>query len=133
MERLSAAGQAYLDFALAHPRDYELMFLRAAKVDVTRGPLAWRDTATFRFLVDRVAECQSAGLCEPGDPEVAALSIWAHVHGLVSLYLAHKLQADEATFRSLYARVTAAARLQQTAPTAKPSASSTLSVGEQPR
>jgi AcrR family transcriptional regulator len=108
LERLGAAGQAYLDFALACPRDYELMFLRTAKADLTGGPPASRDAATFRFLIDRVAECQAAGLFEPGDPEVAALSIWAHVHGLVSLFLAHKLQADAATFRSLYARVTAA-------------------------
>lgn len=104
LERLVAAGQAYLDFAIANPRDYDLMFLRTAGWDLKGAPLGWRDAATFRFLVDRVAECKASGLLESGDTEMAAFSIWALVHGMVSLYLAHKLQADEATFRTLYAQ-----------------------------
>lgn len=105
LERLAATGQAYLDFALENPRDYELMFLRPAHCDETATPLAWRDAATFRFVVDRAAECITAGHLPTGDPELVALSIWAHVHGLVSLYLAHKLAVDEAGFRRLYAQV----------------------------
>ena len=104
LERLVASGQAYLDFALAHPRDYDLMFLRAASADQSCAPLAWRDAATFRFLVDRVAECQGVGCLAGSDPEMLAFSIWSLVHGMVALYLTGKLAADEATFRALYAR-----------------------------
>ena len=109
LERLIASGQAFLDFALANPRDFDLMFLRTAKVDLECAPLAWRDAATFRFLVDRVAECMAAGLLDGADAEMLAFSIWALVHGMVALYLTHKLAADEATFRALYARALAAA------------------------
>jgi hypothetical protein len=69
------------------------------------NPPAWRDAATFRFLVDRIAECTSAGVMPPGDAELQALSLWAHIHGLVSLYLAQKLALDEAAFRTLCGRV----------------------------
>ncbi len=104
LQRLTASGDAYLEFALANPRDYELMFLRPAQVDLTCAPLAWRDAATFRFLVDRVAECMAAGTLHGDDPELLAFSIWALVHGMVALYLTHKLAADEPTFRALYRR-----------------------------
>ncbi len=107
LARLTASGDAYLDFALANPRDYELMFLRPAQVDLTCAPLAWRDAATFRFLVDRVAECVAAGALRGEDPELLAFAIWALVHGMVALYLTHKLAADEPTFRARYARALA--------------------------
>ncbi len=104
-ERLAATGAAYLDFALENPRDYALMFMQPVAGDPCARAPAWRDAATFRFLVDRVAECTAAGLLPPGDPELQALSLWAHVHGLVSLYLAQKLALDEAAFRALCGRV----------------------------
>lgn len=43
-------------------------------------------------------------LLRADDPEAAALTVWAHVHGLVSLYLADKLDLDEASFREIFAR-----------------------------
>lgn len=111
-ERLAATGSAYLDFALENPRDYALMFMQSVPGDPcatsAQGP-AWRDAATFRFLVDRIAECAAAGLMPPGDAELQALSLWAHIHGLVSLYLAQKLALDEAGFRALCGRVLTAA------------------------
>jgi AcrR family transcriptional regulator len=56
-ERLAATGRAYLDFALENPRDYALMFMQSVAGDPCAGAPAWRDAATFRFLVDRIAEC----------------------------------------------------------------------------
>ncbi len=109
LDRLVATGKAYLDFALANPRDYDLMFLRPAACDMTGTPQTWRDAATFRFVVDRVSECIAAGILPPGDAELGALSLWAHVHGMISLFLTHKLQLEEPVFREVYGRVLAAA------------------------
>ena len=103
--RLTRAGQEYLNFALEHPRDYTVMFMRPMELPAERGATPeWRDVATFRFLVDRVRECAAAGVLGADDPESAALSIWAHVHGLVSLHLAGKLHLDEGAFRALFTR-----------------------------
>ena len=102
--RLFRAGQEYLNFALEHPRDYTAMFM------VPRAPGSgpqrphWRDVATFRFLVDRLRECAAAGLVQVEDPETAAFTVWAHVHGLVSLHLAGRVGLDEAAFRRRYER-----------------------------
>ncbi len=105
--RWARSGQEYLNFALAHPRDYAVIFMRpTAKAGHGKrsNPAPWRDVATFRFLVDRIRECVDAGhLCAP-DPEEIALMVWAHVHGLVSLFLAQKLPLDEPSFRRLYSR-----------------------------
>lgn len=105
--RLVRAGQEYLNFGLEHPRDYTVMFMRPTGLDEQRSGPQWRDVATFRFLVDRIRECAAAGVLRADDPESAALAVWAHVHGLVSLYLAGKLDLDEAAFRDLFTRSTA--------------------------
>jgi AcrR family transcriptional regulator len=103
--RLARSGFEYLNFALEHRQDYQMMFMMASapRRTSTGGP-SWRDVATFRFLVDRIREAAAAGLLRVNDPEGTALGVWAHVHGLVSLYLTNRLELDEAQFRNLYAR-----------------------------
>jgi len=101
--RLLAAGRQYLLFALEHPRRYAVMFMEhVPQPPEKKGANAWADAATFRFLVDRIRECAAAGVLTVEDPEAAALSVWAHVHGLVSLFLAGKLPVDRTAFESLY-------------------------------
>ncbi len=105
--RFFGSGEQYLAFALDHPRRYAVLFMQGAPAAVptsSSGQGQWEDAATFRFLVDRLRDCATAGVLTIGDAEDAALTVWAHVHGLVSLYLAGKLPADEAGFRAVYAR-----------------------------
>ena len=103
LARLAAAGEQYLRFALEHPQSYAVMFMER---DVPAGPAAeaGEEVATFRFLVDRIRDCAAAGELRVDDAEEAALVVWAHVHGLVSLHLAGKLQLDERDFADLYRR-----------------------------
>lgn len=103
-ERLARSGFEYLNFALEHRQDYRMMFMTTVPPRASTAPPSWRDVATFRFLVDRIRESAAAGLMRVDDPESVALSVWAHVHGLVSLYLTNKLQLGEAQFRDLYAK-----------------------------
>jgi AcrR family transcriptional regulator len=103
--RLARSAYEYLNFSLEHSQDYRVMFMMATTgPSVAAASPQWRDVATFRFLVDRIRDCAAAGLLRTDDPEVTALSSWAHVHGLVSLFLANKLDLDEGQFRALYAR-----------------------------
>ncbi len=102
--RLARSAEEYLRFALEHPRDYAVMFLKPLRDRGRRKQPLWRDVATFRFLVDRVRECTSDGTLRVADLEDAALTLWAQVHGLMSLYLAGKLRLDEKAFRALYRR-----------------------------
>ncbi len=101
-ERLRSSGQCYLDFALEQPEVYRSIFMtpRPAKVECGRNEPQWN--ATFNFLVDRVRECIDAGLLRPGDPQAVAVTIWALVHGLVSLYLTGATGMAEEEFRKSY-------------------------------
>jgi len=79
--RLAAASVAYRRFALENPQFYRVMFMGALPTSPTQTG------ETFQFLVDRVRECQRAKVIRTGDATELAASIWAHVHGLVSLRL----------------------------------------------
>ncbi len=99
-ERLRLGGAAYLRFALEQTEIYSTIFVRRPTL-ARRRPDA-RKAETFRFLVDRVEECLEAGILAPGDAEQIALTIWAHVHGLISLRIAGAIRDDEAAFRQTY-------------------------------
>lgn len=105
LERMRETGAQYLRFALERPRDYCVIFMGDA---IDPPPQATTPDASFQFLLDRVRECQQAKDIRKGDPNEIAVTIWAHVHGLVSLYLAGHLAplGAEDDFRQLYTRST---------------------------
>ncbi|WP_406637594.1 TetR/AcrR family transcriptional regulator [Amycolatopsis sp. WGS_07] len=101
VDRLVAAGQAYVRWGLAHPGAYQLLFESGDPVPETRAPTGPR-------LQDRIV-----GLVAAADPETpfsSALLLWSAYHGLVSLRL-HKPHwdwgstADEAAARVVTAMV----------------------------
>lgn len=103
--RLFEAGRQYLAFALAHPRRYAVMFMEHIPNAPEHAECEhWIDAATFRFLVDRIRDCNEDGSLVAGDPKEAAFLVWGQVHGLVSLYLAGKLSMNQAEFEALYLR-----------------------------
>lgn len=119
-ERLRRAGQGYLDFALQHPRWYQMVFISpesVGQVGVRRGvtgeegcvgrlglpeDIEAQGCAIHQFWVDRLRECMDAGLLEPTDPVEVGLTLWAHAHGLIELYQNGHFQMDEDQFRLLY-------------------------------
>jgi AcrR family transcriptional regulator len=89
-ERFNAYGFAYIDFALAHPHYYQLMFVfmepfqtHHAQAHAASDPahMAWGT------LVKYVNGAMETGMMPPTDPEVAAYLIHSVVHGLVTLHL----------------------------------------------
>jgi AcrR family transcriptional regulator len=87
-ERMAACAEQYLRFALENPRDYRFIFMGASEDFATLAPADTTESAsTFHFLVDRVRECMQARALAKADPFTVAATIWAHVHGLVSLRL----------------------------------------------
>lgn len=103
-ERFAAAGQAYLEFALDHPRFFqmihsfaELMGLETAPCEVEEGA-----SAVQRFWDDRVRECMDAGVLRADEPEAIGLALWAHGYGLISLYLRGLLSMSDQEFQEAY-------------------------------
>ena len=108
--RLRMATDQYLRFALERPRDYRVIFMSEPVDRSSIGPpLGAAPDPSFQFLVDRVRECQTAKVIRRGDAREIAVTIWAHLHGLVSLRLAGLLGgegADPKSFGALYAKST---------------------------
>jgi AcrR family transcriptional regulator len=88
-----ALGQAYVEFALAHPAHYRVMFGHAGVDRRTHSSLASAANETFGLLAAAIRRCQQTGLVRPGDPEELALAVWSATHGLASLVIEGQLMA----------------------------------------
>jgi AcrR family transcriptional regulator len=85
LERLAAAGRAYVETAVANPGLFALMF-RPEDLDVT-DPVFQRESETaFDHLLRLVRAAQDAGWHAARETRVLAGAIWAGVHGLASLW-----------------------------------------------
>jgi len=103
-ERLRRAGEGYLEFALEHPRWYEILFIAPEQMGMEALPddLEAQGCAVHQFWVDRVRECMDQGLLRRGDPLQASLTMWAHAHGLVTLFNHGAFRVDVDTFRQQF-------------------------------
>ncbi len=87
LSRLRMLGRAYVEFALAYPRHYEVVFL-------LRGPqVPVIDTPAFTAAIDHfrrtLAEGVQKGVFRRCAVEETAQAYWAACHGLVALLLTH--------------------------------------------
>jgi AcrR family transcriptional regulator len=100
-QRLRASGRNYRQFALAHPRQYALMFGPQPEREFS-DELDQSGTSAFDELVNHVAAAQAAGVLRAGDPGALAHQVWCVVHGAVSLELYGQLPVDpEANYEAL--------------------------------
>ncbi len=106
LERFIKAGEGYLDFALKNARWYQILFTAPGQLGMSVLPedIEAMGCAVHQFWIDRVRECQDAGILREGDPLQISLTMWAHAHGLLSLYHHGHFRMDEATFRGQFER-----------------------------
>lgn len=94
--RLLAGCRAYVRFARARPHLYSLLFTTNALPGAPAGSRTPSDggafqqrgdpgATSFRALADAVAACADAGDSTSTDPFGDAVSIWAALHGYVTL------------------------------------------------
>ena len=86
-EALLEGARAYRALALAHPMEYQVMFLRAVPGFEPSDPALTSCTRGFDHLVATVQRAIRAGAIAPGSPTETAQMIWASIHGWVSLEL----------------------------------------------
>jgi AcrR family transcriptional regulator len=92
VRRLRSRARAYLDFALARPALFRVLFLTAPAQGVELPPAGLDDTirsANTNALDDLVADVSAAvavGALRADDPFVAALALWSAMHGVAALW-----------------------------------------------
>ena len=93
IERLRKIGRAYLNFGLEYPNHYRLMFMtynpyaEPTKLDLEQGNA---EVDAYAFLKASVSDAIQAKCLrhEFDDVELLAQTLWAGVHGVVSLHIA---------------------------------------------
>lgn len=98
LARVRAACDAYLEFALARPADYEVLFFSSVRRDLEVPPSGER-SPNFRFFRERVAEAMASGELRAREPAVVAFVLWAWLHGLVALGKQGRLGDSKAALR----------------------------------
>lgn len=109
VERIQAIGRAYVEFGIAHPVEYRLMFMR-------RGDMLWRATPEgppvidgFGVLLDAVEEAIAAGDVDSASVQEHASWLWSVVHGIVALHLSVPI-VDADAARTMYRRTASVLR-----------------------
>jgi AcrR family transcriptional regulator len=103
VERLTASGMRYREFALSHPAHYLAMFDGAIRQDVQSPKVMLCARGSFDELVGHVRYGMVGRALAEGDPEEVAQQIWSTVHGAVQLEIKGMLQVPDAerTYRDL--------------------------------
>lgn len=97
-QALEAIGIAYVNFALAHPVHYRLMF-GDYRSDLSKySTLAAAAHQSFMVLVTTIVEGQNAGIFRTADSVDMARVAWSLVHGQSMLLLNHRLQIKDKYF-----------------------------------
>jgi len=84
LERLRSSCLAYREFAFTHLHLYGLMFNHPDDVEPSQDTMD-KAVQSFEALVLLVSEAMSRGELAPADSVEVAQSIWAAVHGAMSL------------------------------------------------
>ena len=90
-----AMGLAYVQFAVAHPAHYRVMF--GGFIESCSKDAAFVDeaAAAFQVLVDSLVEQQQAGIVRQDDPLTLARFVWSVVHGIAMLVIDGQLRGTD--------------------------------------
>ena len=101
IERMRRSGLAYVDFALAHPQQYRLMFMTplppehatSAENLASRGKI---EEDAYAFLRATMAQAIDEKRVRPEytDPDLLAQMAWAPLHGVLALHIARKMEPE---------------------------------------
>jgi AcrR family transcriptional regulator len=111
LARLRAGALAYVEFARQFPNHYRLMFMTPLPVTKHGDEVLQRrgnpEEDAYAFLKAGVVLAMEAGLLRPelGDVELVAQTLWAGIHGVVSLHIAKCNTDDWVEWRPLEQRV----------------------------
>lgn len=100
LARFRAGLRAYVEFGLARPDEYRLVFMtRLSGSGGLKTCALEMAERSFAMLQDRVAELIQAGIFREGDAALLSEAVWAMLHGVTALVLdqARNLAADPTT------------------------------------
>jgi AcrR family transcriptional regulator len=100
IERLSAMGRAYVDFAMTHPNHYRLLFITTLPVTKTElAPAAGTGTPeedAYAMLEAVVGAALASGRLRPEHTDLQLLcqTVWSCMHGVASLAISMRCHGE---------------------------------------
>lgn len=95
LKRLEATGVAYVEFAVAHPSHYRVMFGSYQGEQVPQKERAQAGWQAFQVLFNAIEAGQSAGTVRAGDTMQLGWVAWSTVHGLAMLLIDGRLPVSQ--------------------------------------
>lgn len=92
ISKLSALAYKYINYALDHPREYQVIYLISSE-EMTRYPKKKFRKARkgYEIVTDVLKEGVESGLIDEQKPRIAAYTFWAQLHGVMSVVLSKRL------------------------------------------
>ena len=105
LRRLVESSWAYVQFALDEPDHFKVTL--SGMIEKEQDYPAFVETAkqTFALVVEVVAQCQQVGILRQGASDLTAVSVWALIHGFVTLLLENQIShtvLDRYTVREMF-------------------------------
>jgi AcrR family transcriptional regulator len=91
LSQLVASGMGYIDFAMAHPALFRLMF-SSNRPDHAAPDLSAAGSAAFQRLIDNVRRVRGVDPVKDRVSMLGVMSSWAIVHGLADLLIAGRMK-----------------------------------------
>ena len=96
LTRMMNTGIAYVEFAIAKPVHYRIMFGNEILENDRTPELVKTAETTFNELLYAVKVCQDEGLVKPLNTYIIANTLWATTHGVSTLLIDGQIQAVNA-------------------------------------
>lgn len=92
VEKLEALARTYVSFGLAHPAQYQTIYLVSSD-EMARYPKEKFRKARrgYQLVIDVLQEGIEKGIMHEHKPRVAAYTFWAQLHGVMSVVLSERL------------------------------------------
>ncbi|MFA5670318.1 MAG: TetR/AcrR family transcriptional regulator [Balneolaceae bacterium] len=92
--KFEATIQGYVNYALNNPEKYDIIYaVQPAAMSRYPKEKFRKVRRSYELLVDVIEEGKAEGLMALEDPVIAAYSIWAQLHGVVSVVLNQRLDS----------------------------------------
>lgn len=94
IERFEAIIKAYVEFGINYPEKYEVIYMVRPEAMARYPKEKFRKARRcYELLVETIEEGVSKNMMDVTRPVTAAYSIWAQVHGIVSVVLNKRLDS----------------------------------------
>lgn len=94
LSQFEAIIQGYADFALSHPEKYQIIYMVRSEAMSRYPKEKFRKARRCYELLVRVIEAGvREGVMDEDEPLTAAYSIWAQLHGVISVVLNQRLDS----------------------------------------